>query len=114
MNSFTHHPNCVLCQLVTGQLPYKKVLESDEFLAIYDKYPRAPIHVLIIDKKHREKKDTLLTGKYNSQHYWDNFFTFVAKVIKHLHLDQKGFKIEILGAGYNHFEHEHVHVLSGF
>ncbi len=106
-------PNCVLCQLVAGKLPSHKVLETDDFLVIHDKYPRAKIHVLVIDKKHRVKKDTVF-GKYQKEGYWDKVFKVASQVIKKLGLDKTGYRIEVLGAGLNHFEHEHVHIMSGF
>jgi len=37
----------------------------------------------------------------------------VFQVVKHLGLDKTGYKLVNNGAGYNHFEHEHVHVLGG-
>ncbi|NOY15284.1 MAG: HIT domain-containing protein [bacterium] len=107
-----YQPDCILCQLVKGQLPSKKVVETDEFLAIHDKYPRARIDVLIIDKKHRVKKDTVF-GRYKGDGYWDKVFEAVSLVIKKMGLDKAGYKIVILGAGLNHFEHEHIHVMSG-
>jgi len=108
-----YQPNCIICQLVQGQLPSRKVLETEEFLVIYDKYPRAKIHLLVIDKKHRVKKDTVF-GKYKKEGYWDKVFEVVSQTIKKLGLDKTGYRIEILGAGLNHFEHEHVHIMSGF
>ncbi|MCI7586865.1 MAG: HIT domain-containing protein, partial [Campylobacter sp.] len=46
--------DCVFCKIIAGQIPSNKVLENDEFLAFHDIAPRAPVHVLIIPKKHIE------------------------------------------------------------
>ncbi len=47
--------DCIFCKIVSGEIPCKKVLENDNFLAFYDINPIAPVHVLIIPKKHYEK-----------------------------------------------------------
>jgi len=43
---------CIFCQIVSGDIPNNTVLENDDFLAFHDLYPKAPVHVLIIPKKH--------------------------------------------------------------
>ena len=45
-------PNCIFCKIVAGQIPAKKVHEDDELLAFHDINPWAPVHVLIIPKRH--------------------------------------------------------------
>ncbi|HEV2064065.1 MAG TPA: histidine triad nucleotide-binding protein [Thermoanaerobaculia bacterium] len=44
--------DCVFCKIVAGELPSKTVLETDRLLAFEDINPKAPIHVLLIPKKH--------------------------------------------------------------
>ena len=38
-------------KIVSGELPSKKVLENDKFLAFYDISPKAPVHILAIPKE---------------------------------------------------------------
>ena len=45
-------PNCIFCKIVAGQIPARKVHEDDELLAFHDIAPWAPVHVLIIPKRH--------------------------------------------------------------
>lgn len=47
-------PNCLFCKIVAGQIPAKKVHEDDEIIAFHDIHPWAPVHVLIIPKRHVE------------------------------------------------------------
>jgi len=103
---------CLLCKIVSGTEPSEKVLEHGEFLVIKNKYPNAPIHVLVIDKKHREKSDTI-SGVYKNENYWDSFFEVIYLAILQLGLDETGYKLGSNGAGYNHFEHEHFHIMGG-
>ncbi|HZZ99306.1 MAG TPA: histidine triad nucleotide-binding protein [Candidatus Paceibacterota bacterium] len=42
----------VFCKIIAGELPADKVYEDDEFLVIKDIHPQAPVHLLIIPKKH--------------------------------------------------------------
>jgi len=105
-----YDPDCLFCQIVKGEAPSEKILETDEFLVIKNKYPVAPVHVLVLDKQHRVKKDTI-SGKYIG--YWDKLFGTVFDTIRKLGLDKTGYKLVNNGAGYNHFEHEHIHILGG-
>ena len=45
-------PHCIFCKIVAGQIPSKKVHEDDELLAFHDINPWAPVHILIIPKRH--------------------------------------------------------------
>ena len=105
---------CLFCKIVAGEEPSEKILETGEFLVIRNKYPVAPVHVLVVDKKHREKKDTIL-GSFSKSptNYWDKMFEAISATITKLGLDKTGYKLVNNGAGYNHFEHEHFHILGG-
>ena len=48
-----HTPdNCLFCKIAAGQIPSRKVYEDEEILAFHDINPWAPVHFLIIPKKH--------------------------------------------------------------
>lgn len=44
--------DCIFCKIIEGSIPSKKVLETDTVLAFHDIQPAAPVHVLLIPKKH--------------------------------------------------------------
>ena len=44
--------NCLFCKIVAGIIPSFKVYEDEKILAFKDINPQAPIHVLVIPKKH--------------------------------------------------------------
>ncbi len=46
------HPDCIFCKIVEGKIPAKKVHEDEEFLAFHDINPAAPVHLLVIPKRH--------------------------------------------------------------
>ena len=44
--------NCLFCKIIKGEIPSQKVYEDEEILAFKDIHPAAPIHILVIPKKH--------------------------------------------------------------
>ena len=48
----SHDPNCIFCKIVAGQIPSKKAYEDEDILAFHDIHPWAPVHILIIPKRH--------------------------------------------------------------
>ena len=48
----SHDPNCLFCKIVAKQIPSRAVFEDDEFYAFHDIHPWAPVHFLIIPKRH--------------------------------------------------------------
>ena len=44
--------DCIFCKIIDGEISSKKVYEDENIFAFYDIHPLAPIHVLIIPKKH--------------------------------------------------------------
>ncbi len=46
------HPDCIFCKIAAGEIPSRKVYEDDELFAFHDISPWAPVHFLIIPKRH--------------------------------------------------------------
>jgi histidine triad (HIT) family protein len=44
--------NCIFCKIIRGEIPAAKLFEDDELLAFRDINPGAPVHFLVIPKKH--------------------------------------------------------------
>ena len=47
-----HDPDCIFCKIVDGRLPSRKLYEDQELLAFHDIHPWAPVHFLVIPKRH--------------------------------------------------------------
>ena len=103
--------NCLFCKIVAKEIPSAKVLESSDFLAFRDIDPKAPVHVLVITKKHFEdiaelsKRENALTA---------GLMKFATEVVEVENLE-KGFRI-VLNTGPDggqSVQHVHAHVLGG-
>ncbi|MGL1930740.1 MAG: histidine triad nucleotide-binding protein [Desulfotalea sp.] len=61
--------DCLFCKIAAGEIPAKTLYEDDDVLAFWDIAPQAPIHFLVIPKKHivdpasLEEDDDALAGK---------------------------------------------------
>ena len=44
--------DCLFCKIASGEIPSKKVYEDENVFAFHDINPNAPVHVLVIPKKH--------------------------------------------------------------
>ena len=49
--------DCLFCSIINGDIPSSKVYEDDMMLAFKDINPQAPVHVLVIPKKHIQSLD---------------------------------------------------------
>jgi histidine triad (HIT) family protein len=45
-------PDCIFCKIVRGEIPGRKVYEDDDVLAFHDIQPIAPVHFMLVPKKH--------------------------------------------------------------
>lgn len=61
--------DCLFCRIARGELPSRKVYEDEDVLAFHDIHPAAPVHFMIIPKKHVDSlvhchsEDQALLGK---------------------------------------------------
>jgi histidine triad (HIT) family protein len=61
--------DCLFCKIAEGEIPSNKVYEDDELFAFHDISPQAPVHILVIPRKHivsleeAEDGDAALMGK---------------------------------------------------
>jgi len=55
----TTAPDCIFCRIVAEQLPADIVDRSDHAIAFRDLNPQAPVHVLVIPRRHIENAATV-------------------------------------------------------
>jgi histidine triad (HIT) family protein len=45
-------PNCIFCQIVAGAIPSEQAYADDQVIVIQDLNPQAPVHLLVIPRRH--------------------------------------------------------------
>ncbi len=103
--------DCIFCKIARGEIPANKVYEDEEFVAFKDINPQAPIHVLIIPKKHIE---SLSEAKEEDRELLGKLLWVAKKVAQELNL-RKGYRLVINTGpdGGQEVLHLHVHLLGG-
>lgn len=96
-------------KIIKGEIPCKKVLESEKFLAIYDINPKAPVHILAITKKcikDFSEADSATLGEIGE---------FIKEVAKIAGLNKDGYRVitNIGSNGGQEIPHLHFHILGG-
>ncbi|MBI4367315.1 MAG: histidine triad nucleotide-binding protein [Deltaproteobacteria bacterium] len=43
---------CIFCRIIAKEIPCRAVMETEQILAFHDIQPKAPVHVLIVPKRH--------------------------------------------------------------
>lgn len=104
--------NCVFCRIVKKEIPSKIVYEDDLVLAFEDIAPQAPIHILVIPKKHYS---TVLEMKEEEKELIGHIFMVINKIAREKGFDERGFRVVVNcnpEAGQTVY-HVHFHLLAG-
>jgi len=104
--------NCIFCKIVDKQQPSDIVYENDKVIAFCDINPKAPVHILIVSKKHIasikdiEEKDQDLIGE----------IVYSAKRIAEDQKIDEGYKLvfNVGRKGGQVIDHLHLHLLGGW
>ena len=103
--------DCLFCKIINGDIPSSKVYEDDKILAFKDINPQAPVHVLIIPKKHIDSMDCINGENID---YVSHVFLKVPEIAKTLGLDNGYRLISNCGSdGCQSVKHLHFHILGG-
>jgi len=104
--------DCIFCKIINKELPAKTLYEDDNFIAIKDIAPKAPVHILIIPKKHipsvnhLESEDKMLIGE---------LFFVAQKIAREQGIAETGYRLTFnIGkdAGQT-IDHLHLHLMGG-
>lgn len=104
--------DCLFCKIAAGEIPSRKIYEDDELFAFYDINPQAPVHFLVIPKKHIanlmecSESDAPLTGRLLDR---------AQRIARELGCGERGgrFVINCKSDGMQTVGHLHLHVLAG-
>lgn len=102
--------DCIFCKITKEEIPASIVYEDNEVLAFKDIHPKAPVHILVIPKKHvdslKELEDEALIG---------HMFTVINKIAKEQGIAETGYRVVTncgKGAG-QEVMHLHFHIMGG-
>lgn len=104
--------DCLFCKIVAGEIPSQKVYEDELVYAFKDIAPAAPVHVLIIPKKHIMSSIDDITEENSA--IVAHIFTVAAKIAKDLGLTN-GYRIvnNCGEEGGQSVMHLHFHLIGG-
>lgn len=105
-------PDCLFCKIVRGEIPCTKVYEDDQVLAFDDIQPMAPVHVVVIPKKHIS---TLMDIDSQNMAIAGSLISAAQKIAKTKGIAESGFRtaINCNTDGGQVIFHLHMHVLGG-
>ena len=104
--------DCIFCNIIKKEIPAEIVYEEEEIIAFKDIQPAAPIHILVIPKKHisslaqMDKEDEALIGR---------IYGVINTVAEQMGVKEKGYRV-IVNCGKDGGQevgHLHFHLLAG-
>lgn len=104
--------NCLFCHIVAGEIPAKIAYEDDDVLAFHDINPQAPLHVLIIPRKHIATINDLAT---DDAELVGRLYLAAKKIAAEAGYAEEGYRVVMncgADAGQTVF-HIHLHLLAG-
>lgn len=105
-------PSCIFCKITSGDIPAEKIHEDAETLVFKDIHPIAPVHLLVIPKKHVSSLDQISA---DALPIMQQLYAAVQTTVKKLGLNQTGYRT-IINTGPDSGQivlHLHLHVIGG-
>lgn len=105
--------DCLFCKIVKGEVPSKFLFEDDFFVVFRDINPHAPVHLLIVPKRHiRSIND--LTGE--DRETLGQMFMIAKDMAKKEGIDKSGYKLlfNVEWGGGQRVFHLHLHLIGGW
>lgn len=103
--------DCLFCKIVRGDIPSQKVFEDEDTYAFKDIHPVAPVHILVIPKKHIPSLAHIGT----EENLMGRLMTRAAEIAASEGLNEKGYRVvnNIGEHGGQTVHHLHLHILGG-
>lgn len=103
--------DCIFCKIINGDIPSKKAYEDEFCYAFHDINPQAPVHILVVPKKHIASADEI--SAENSA-YVAKIFEAIPKIAADASLEN-GYRIitNIGEDGCQSVKHLHFHIVGG-
>tara|TARA_B100001996_G_scaffold250120_1_gene193921 strand:- start:423 stop:821 length:399 start_codon:yes stop_codon:yes gene_type:complete len=112
MNEVGENNDCLFCKIVEKKIPADIVYESEDVIAFKDIEPKAPIHCLIIPKKHIS---TINDIDGSNSNIIGLMYEAAAQLARTLNVDKDGYRV-VMNCNSNGGQtvyHIHLHFLAG-
>lgn len=103
---------CIFCEIINKRIPAKIIYEDEYAIAFEDINPQAPVHTLVIPKKHIS---TNLDIKKEDNELLGHLFQVANKIARDKGIAERGFRLVMNcnpESGQTVF-HIHLHILGG-
>lgn len=103
---------CLFCKISNKSLPANILFEDDTIVAFHDIHPKAPVHVLVIPKKHIR---SLAEAGENDNEILGQLLQGIQKAAQLTNVEELGYRtiINTRHHGGQEVDHLHVHLLGG-
>ncbi len=103
--------DCVFCKIIAGEIPSEIVAENESCIAIRDINPQAPVHILVLPKRHIPN----VLDAADDPDLCSALFRMVSIIADQFGLRKDGFRIVSNTGqhGCQSVKHLHIHILGG-
>ena len=84
--------DCLFCKIINKEIPSQIVYEDDDILAFNDIAPKAPVHILVIPKKHIESHAKLIQ---ENAELMGKIHMVINKIAKEKGISESGYRVVI-------------------
>lgn len=104
--------SCIFCQIISREQPAEIVYEDDKVIAFFDTQPKAPVHILVVPRKHIPSMKDITD---EDSEVLSALLLASKKIAKDKNIDD-GYKLvfNVGKRGGQIVDHVHLHVLGGW
>ncbi|MDF2676754.1 MAG: histidine triad protein [Bacillota bacterium] len=104
--------SCIFCKISNKEIPSEPVFENDNIIAINDLNPQAPVHILVMPKKHISSMNDI---NAENSHIISEIFESIKLIAEKVGIKESGYRV-LCNCGEDGCQsvlHLHFHILGG-
>lgn len=104
--------SCIFCKIANKEIPSEPEFESDNIIAINDLNPQAPVHILVMPKKHISSMNDI---NAENSHIISEIFESIKLIAEKAGIKESGYRV-LCNCGEDGCQsvlHLHFHILGG-
>lgn len=101
--------NCLFCKIIREEIPSEQILETSTYVAFKDIKKDAPVHILIVPKRHIERPEELTADEIS------DMISGSEEVAQIMGVKESGYRLSFnVGKGAGQvIDHVHMHLVGG-